>query len=165
MRRRGKRTVLRAAAGYWVLTAMLSLLFGGQARAGEAGRGVGTFSDAYESAGLGDIMDRLKLDEVEAYLAGQQDGGETDLPGLTEAMKQLMRGDLTMLGQELIRALKTSLLSEVSLGSRLVGQILLLGILSAVFRNFSGIFQTSQVSETGFFVTYLLLFTFQMAAM
>lgn len=44
-----------------------------------------------------------------------------------------------------------------------MGQILALGILGAVFTNFSDIFSGSQISDTGFYVTYLLLFTMLLA--
>ncbi|MFQ8841919.1 MAG: stage III sporulation protein AE [Clostridium fessum] len=39
------------------------------------------------------------------------------------------------------------------------GQVILLGILGAVFASFSSLFADSQVSEMGFYVTYLLIFT------
>ena len=38
-------------------------------------------------------------------------------------------------------------------------QVVMIGIVGAVFSNFSSIFRGSHISETGFFVTYLLLFT------
>ena len=40
-----------------------------------------------------------------------------------------------------------------------MGQVILLGILGAVFASFSSLFADSQVSEMGFYVTYLLIFT------
>ncbi len=45
-----------------------------------------------------------------------------------------------------------------------MGQIIILGIIGAVFSNFSNVFTGSQISETGFFVTYLLLFTYLAAS-
>ena len=64
----------------------------------------------------------------------------------------------------MIAVVRRTLLAEISAGGSLIWQIVLLGILGAVFANFSSVFSTSQISETGFYVTYLLLFTFLTAA-
>jgi len=79
---------------------------------------------------------------------------------LESVMEYLLSGNLSGLWKEILKSLKDQLFAELSTGGRLMGQILGLGILSAVFTNFSTVFQNSQISETGFFITYLLLFTF-----
>ena len=53
--------------------------------------------------------------------------------------------------------LEATLIREIRSGGRMAGQLLALGIMGAVFTSFSGVFQSSQVSETGFFLTYLLV--------
>lgn len=54
---------------------------------------------------------------------------------------------------------RTALFREISENGRWMGQVILLGILGAVFASFSSLFADSQVSEMGFYVTYLLIFT------
>lgn len=95
--------------------------------------------------------------ELDLFL--QKETGQTGA-GLTFSglMKMLIEGD----GQEVVRllfaALKDNLLQEVSHGGQMAGQLLALGLIGAVFANFSNIFTGSQISETGFFMTYLLAF-------
>jgi len=95
--------------------------------------------------------------ELDLFL--QKETGQTGV-GLTFSglMKMLIEGD----GQEVVRllfaALKDNLLKEVSHGGQMAGQLLALGLIGAVFANFSNIFTGSQISETGFFMTYLLAF-------
>ena len=95
--------------------------------------------------------------ELDLFL--QKEVGQTGA-GLTFSglMKMLIEGD----GQEVVRllfaALKDNLLQEVSHGGQMAGQLLALGLIGAVFANFSNIFTGSQISETGFFMTYLLAF-------
>ncbi|MBP3393434.1 MAG: sporulation protein, partial [Lentisphaeria bacterium] len=40
----------------------------------------------------------------------------------------------------------------------MAGQLLALGLIGAVFAGFSDIFSGGQISETGFFLTYLIAF-------
>lgn len=57
----------------------------------------------------------------------------------------------------ILSLLEHAFVREIRSGGRMVGQLLALGIMGAVFTSFSGIFQSGQVSETGFFLTYLLV--------
>ncbi len=102
------------------------------------------------------ILDQLNLEEIERYI--RQQGAETEVPGLRETMEMLMEGRGRELAETMMKAAWDSFFGEIAAGGRIVGQILLLGILAAVFGNFSSVFRSSQISETGFFVTYLLLF-------
>lgn len=108
----------------------------------------------------GGSMEEFDFSEIEEFVRGRQEGQGL---GFKEIMELLMAGDFGMLWGRTIGALKEELFSEISVGGRLMGQILALGILGAVFTNFSNIFNGSQISETGFYVTYLLLFTMLMA--
>lgn len=95
--------------------------------------------------------------ELDLFLQKETDQAGTGLT-FSGLMKMLMKGD----GQEVVRllfsALKDNLLKEVSHGGQIVGQLLALGLIGAVFANFSNIFTGSQISETGFFMSYLLSF-------
>ena len=113
------------------------------------------------------------FDSVEAALGGEQvenwgdidrflqDGTEglgQDL-SFTELVKKLMAGEGRQAGRMLLDAARQALFKEVSNGGRMAGQLLALGLIGAVFANFSEIFSGNQISETGFFMTYLMAFT------
>ena len=84
---------------------------------------------------------------------------------MEEVMGYLARGELKGLLAKVFQTMKQALFGEVSVGGSLMGQVLTLGFLGAVFTNFSTVFQGSQISETGFFITCLLLFTFLTASL
>lgn len=97
-------------------------------------------------------------EELEDFLQGESEslGGNFTF---SELMKELLSGNEKKAGRLLLDALKSSLLKEISHGGQVVSQLLALGLIGAVFANFSNIFTSSQISETGFFITYLLAFT------
>ncbi|MCI9161694.1 MAG: sporulation protein [Lachnospiraceae bacterium] len=95
---------------------------------------------------------------IDHFLEGRaSDGGmEVSFSGLAKA---LAAGEWQKAGEMAVGGLKQSLLQEVSRGGRLAGELLALGLIGAVFANFSHIFAEGQISETAFFMTYLLVFT------
>lgn len=101
-------------------------------------------------------MEEFDFSGIEQFIHSQSRGSSL---GFKEVMERLMAGDLAGLCGRILESLKDALFAEISTGGRMMGQILALGILGAVFTNFSSVFNGSQISETGFFVTYLLLFT------
>lgn len=103
-----------------------------------------------------DSMEQFDFSGIEEFVQGRQEGMGL---GFGEAMECLLEGDLAGLCRRILEALRQALFSELWVSGHLMGQILALGILGAVFTNFSSVFNESQVSETGFYVTYLLLFT------
>ena len=104
----------------------------------------------------------IDLTEIEQFIRGQGLGESVSFQNLVE---RLMAGDLTGLCSQLLFGLRSALFQEIGSGGRILGQILALGIFAAVFTSFSGLFQESQVSETGFFAAYLLLFTLLMTGL
>lgn len=101
--------------------------------------------------------------EIDLFLQ-QQEGWETKGLGFGELMEALMEGNKKGLGQKLITALRQSLTAEISHGTHLAGELLALGLAGAVFANFSHIFTGSQISDTAFFMTYLLAATVLVSA-
>ena len=100
---------------------------------------------------------QLDLESVEEYLDGNQPEGIQI--SFQELATHLVKGEFYQAAEKIGSAVKTALISQVSQGSRMLGQVVMLGLFGAVFSGFSGIFSSGQISETGFFVTYLLLFT------
>lgn len=107
-------------------------------------------------------LDQYDLSDIQAFLNGRQNKGLQI--SFTQLMKDLLAGRLGAVMTQLGRAIGDSLFSEIRSNGHMMVQILILGIIGAVFTNFSNVFTGSQISETGFFVTYLLLFTYLAAS-
>lgn len=103
-------------------------------------------------------LDSFDLSQIQEFL--NQQSGSQDRVNFTGIMEDLMAGRFQEVLDDLGTAIKDSLFSEIKNSSKMMAQIIVLGLIGAVFSNFSSIFTSSQISETGFFVTYLLLFTF-----
>lgn len=106
-----------------------------------------------------DSLTQYDFGDIEQYLADKKAELGWDV-SFSQLMKALMAGDFLEAAGGLWDALKQSLFSEIRYNSSMMVQIIVLGIVGAVFTNFSSVFTGSQISETGFFVTYLLMFTF-----
>ncbi len=145
----GQRILRKILLGVVIAGIVSILIFTGIAWAGQ------TFNSDSEEGLLG--LEQFDFSEIDEFLNNKE---ATNTLALESVMKYLMAGNLMGLCREILNALTHALFSEVSTGSRLIGQILALGILGAIFTNFSSVFQNSQISETGFFITCLLLFTF-----
>ena len=107
-------------------------------------------------------LEDFDLSGINRFLDGEEAGA-----GLTieTVMALLADGNLAGLCRETAQSLKKTLFSEISRSGGFLGQVLVLGCMGAVFTNFSTVFSGSEISETGFFITYLLMFTFLMTAM
>lgn len=144
-----------------VIGAALLLLACGNTKEGEwalcsYGAEKGDSSDDSGGTIFEEAMGQFDFRDIEAFIRGAKEENEL---GFQEIMELLIAGELKTLCSRILQAFRKELFSEISIGGRLMGQILALGILGAVFTNFSDVFNGSQISETGFYVTYLLLFT------
>ncbi|WP_333649058.1 stage III sporulation protein AE [Lacrimispora sp.] len=115
-------------------------------------------SQGGESQDVDMAMDQYDLTDIQQFLDSMKGEKVTNL-SFKQLMTALMEGKLNEVMGQAGEAIKDLLIGEVRSSGRMMGQILVLGIIGAVFSNFSNIFTGSQISETGFFVTYLLLFT------
>ena len=108
-------------------------------------------------------LDQYDLSDIQNFLDHNKEGYGINL-SFRDLMKALLDGKLNEVMGQAGNALKNMLLGELSQTSHMMGQIIVLGIIGAIFTNFSSVFTGSQISETGFFVTYLLLFTYLAAS-
>ncbi|MDF2888948.1 MAG: Sporulation stage protein [Lacrimispora sp.] len=108
-------------------------------------------------------LDQYDLTDIQKFLDQRNKNQGLNL-SFTDLMKSLMDGKLNDVLSQTGKALKNMLMGEIESSGHMMGQILVLGIIGAVFSNFSSVFTGSQISETGFFVTYLLLFTYLAAS-
>ena len=145
--------------GFLLLCLLFALCFGRNVYGAERG-----FPGEPDKGPIGELeMGQYDLSDIEKFLDKTKGSSGFGL-SFGDLMKALLEGKLGTVAEEAGRALKDLLLSEIESGGHMMGQIIVLGILGAVFTNFSGVFTGNQISETGFFVTYLLLFTYLAAS-
>ncbi len=119
----------------------------------------GTETDAQSVVtGIGAGLEDFNIEEIQKFIDAQSGQTGWNL-SFSELAKDLLSGNLKIVMQKMGTAVKDYLFKELENSTVLMGQVIALGIIGAVFSNFSGIFTSSQISESGFFVTYLLLFT------
>lgn len=106
----------------------------------------------------GDLADKGLSDfdfgEIQKQL--EQSPLKTDI-SFTGLIKELMSGNLMDFIRGVGSSIKSWLFSEISANMQAVGQVIMICAVGAIFANFSSIFSGSQISETGFYITYLLL--------
>lgn len=167
----GKKGLLlaMAAAGCFLFCSMTSLgaegWIGMEGKFVAAGR-ISAGGQPSEESGMEEVeknLDQFDLSAIERFLNQQGSQAGMDL-SFTDLMKDLMSGQVMEVMKKIGAAVKSSLFAQVHESSAMLGQIVILGIIGAVFTNFSSVFASSQISETGFFVTYMLLFTFLAAS-
>lgn len=100
-------------------------------------------------------MPDLGLEKIQQFLNRQQTAGELSF---TDLMKELLEGDWKQALSRLLEAARYGLLTENSRSVRFLAQAAALGVLGAVFSQAAVVFPSSRVAETGFFITYLLVF-------
>lgn len=118
-----------------------------------------TASETQPQDEAGTLLDELDFGKIQEFLDGNQLEGGPHL-SFKEMLGQLMKGDFMGVFHQCLQSLKESLFGEIARNGKWMGQVMVLGLMGAVFANFSSIFANSQISETGFYVTYLLMFTF-----
>lgn len=60
---------------------------------------------------------------------------------------------------QIVNDIKDTLVHEIQTNKSIIVQLIVVAVIAAIFTNFSNIFQNNQVSETAFYVTYLLMFS------
>ncbi|MEG1145703.1 MAG: stage III sporulation protein AE [Clostridium sp.] len=106
-----------------------------------------------------DLLAEFNFDKIQNFLDQTSEPGITSL-SFKELLAELMQGNFTGVFGQCLSVLKENLLGEIQKNGIWMSRVMILGLIGAVFSNFSGIFSGSQISEIGFYVTYLLLFTF-----
>lgn len=72
---------------------------------------------------------------------------------------KLIQGGSTFSFQQILEDIKTGIKNEIKANLGILTSLISVAIIAAVFTNFSFAFQNNQVAETGFYVSYLLLFS------
>ena len=161
----------KAGPAVFVLILLLSS-FSMVSLASEAGPGVGGKTEAVAEVSAGseapsesepsagwetdDLLADFDLGQIEYFLSEESTVSFT----FRELLMRLMKGDFTGVFHECLMSLRQTLFHEITVNGKWIGQVMILGLVGAIFANFSSIFSNSQIAETGFYVTYLLMFTF-----
>ncbi|MCD8338428.1 MAG: stage III sporulation protein AE [Lachnospiraceae bacterium] len=117
----------------------------------------GTLLDTAESeegALLEVAEDYLALDEIEETLSELLD---TEDFSFWETVKELLSGNVPFHWDELVTILSGLLLAEWRQQRQLAVQVLLVALASAVFSNFVRVFDSRQISDISFYMTYLVI--------
>jgi len=103
------------------------------------------------------LMDDIDYEAIQRALDEATKGEETlDFGGY---VKKLISGEESFSLSSIGKILKGALARELKGNLNSLVKLLTIAVLAAVFTNFSHTFQNSQVAETGFYITYLLMFT------
>lgn len=112
-----------------------------------------TNKEAKASSGLPEDIDYSEIQEVIDDVMA--DGNEFDFNDYTQ---RLMNGEeplsLSSIGNQLLNSIKGEI--KANLGT--FATLITIALIAALFTNLSMAFKNNQVSETGYYVTYLLLF-------
>ncbi len=153
---RGSRTVLRRLV-FAAIFAAVVLLTAGVGLANETEKRAEQ-ADSLEQ-GIQELELSDQVTEIQEFLnrisADESGRGRFSF---WELMKQLAAGNLSGMLREAGAGLNALLLSELERGSDLLLQVLVIAVMGAVFSNLSSVLRGGQLSDTGFFVTYMLLF-------
>lgn len=151
------KRLIAAAFGLAFLTAVFLISEGISVQAAEWTAGQEGGAGYGEEADL--LLDELDLGRIQDFLNQPEQAGKVPF-SFKALLKELMDGNFLALFHQCLVGVKNNLLWEIKANGGWIGQVLILGLVGAVFANFSSIFTSSQISETGFYVTYLLMFTF-----
>ena len=101
--------------------------------------------------------------QIESFLKSSQEA-ETVPFSFTDMLLLLMQGDVSKMLEQAGQSFRQALAGGVGNNGKLLLQMIILGLSGAIFTNFSSIFTSSSISETGFFAIYMLMFTFLAAS-
>ena len=113
----------------------------------------------YAEESAGDFMDLYDFSAVDRQ-AETQTGKYT----FSEMVKTFASGDLSVFGTQIKENTGNYLFGELKYHRSAFLKIVMLAVLSALFSNVSIILNKPEISETGFFITYLLVVTILMGA-
>lgn len=99
-------------------------------------------------------MEDYDLKEIENGFRGLFPGISVDMD---EILSYIMRGELIEAGKIFVGNIKEGIAGELTSVRDVLVSILIIGIVSALFANFSDLFSGKQVAQVGFYFLYLLL--------
>jgi len=110
----------------------------------------------------GETTEEFRTEDIQKFLDSLEINADRNSEKRTfaELMDELMEGNLADILRQGITYSINGVWSEVRANRALMGQFFVLAVVGAAFSGFSGIFGSGHVTETGFYVIYLLIMTF-----
>lgn len=103
-----------------------------------------------------DIFDEINFDEIQQVIDNVMERKDTIDFG--DYVKKLMSGEETFSLSAIGSKLAQLISGEIKAHIDTLGRLISIALIAAIFTNLSMAFKYNQVSETGYYVTYLLLF-------
>lgn len=117
----------------------------------------GSEEDTQEFAGQTeeDLLSRMELDTVEKAVDDLLEGQDFSFAG---TLRRLIAGETVFTAEGIGELLISAAAGELLEQKEIMGYVLLLVLAAALLGNFSGMLQSGQLGDTGFYLIYLLLF-------
>lgn len=104
--------------------------------------------------GNGFSLEQYDFGEIQDFIDEELDESGIDFETMVQ---QLLGGNIKETVSSITQMAWQLVMSEIETNKKAILQVILVAVVGAVFTNFSSVFQNSQISETGFFITYLLM--------
>ncbi|SFR67577.1 stage III sporulation protein AE [Anaeromicropila populeti] len=106
---------------------------------------------------VADYGEELEYDEIQKVINEIQNGSEEF--NFEEYVNEFVSGEEPFDLSNICSKLANGVLNQIVIERKTIIQLLAIAVIASVFTNFTNVFQNSHIAETGFYVTYLLLFT------
>lgn len=137
-----------------IMMCMILILMAGipaRVQAEEITDGQGSMAEQSE-----DYLDEINCEEIQQVM--EEILKETTFD-FREAMENAISGQRIISGENLVNAVMQAVRQAFAVEKSMITRILVITVVGAIFVNFSNVFKSSQVADTSFFITYLLLFS------
>ena len=108
-----------------------------------------------------DQLEEFDFTEIQQFL--DQNVESKDINFLDTA-KRFISGESDSVIQEMLQDVKEKFFAEFTYNKESIGKVIIIAVISAFFTNFAAIFAGNNISETGFYITYMLLITVLISA-
>ncbi len=145
----------KAVFGFLVVVLLLAGVSGNVVRAEKVKDSQTTKED--RKSPVDDILNDIDYSEIEKVI--QDVMMENDQIEFGNYVGRLARGEEGISAEKIGEEVLHAFLGEITTNKTVLIQLLAVAVLAAVFSNFANIFKNNQVSETSFYITYLLIFS------
>lgn len=102
------------------------------------------------------LSEEIDYDEIQEVINDVLDSGNKF--SFYDYVQKLVNGEEAFSFSAIVKQLLNAIKGELSANIGTFGRLITISLIAALFTNFSTAFKNNHVSETGFYVTYLLLF-------
>lgn len=104
-----------------------------------------------------DVLSDVKYEDVQKVIDDiLEDPSDLDFKSY---VAKLTSGEEPLSFSGIVNQIANALFGEIAANKAVLIQLMILSVIAAIFTNFANIFKNNQVSETAFYVTYLMLFS------